>query len=76
MVRILLPRQPKRIGSSRTAGCCLSRSDGHLLRTSPLIHKRAASRLALGRKQRMRVAGSLVAGMMGTMGTVRVMRLM
>lgn len=51
-------RQPRRTGSGRTAGCCLSMTDGRLLRTSPWTRMRAASKLALGRKQRMRVAGS------------------
>ena len=73
MVRILRPRQPKRIGSNRTVGCCcccccLSMFDGHLLRMSPSLRTTAVSRLALGRKQRTTVAGSFVAGMMGKMG--------
>lgn len=41
-----------------------------LWRTSPLIRTMAVSKLALGRKQRTMVAGSLVVGMMGMRGTV------
>lgn len=71
VVRTLLPRRLRRIGSGRIVGCCCccwSKFDGRLLRTSPLSHKMAVSRLALGRKQRMMVAGSSVVGMMGMMG--------
>lgn len=72
VVRILLPHQWKRIGSGRTAGCWrqLSKSDGRLWRKSPCFRTRAESRLALGRKRRTRVAGSLAEGKMGMMGTV------
>lgn len=75
MVRILLPHQLRRIGSNRIVGCCLSMFDGHLLRMSPLIRTMAVSRLALGRKQRTMVAGSLAEGMMGKMGTVHLNRI-
>ena len=69
MVRSRSPHRPRRIGSGRTVGCCLSRSDGRLWRMSPLSRTMAVSRLALGRKQRTMVGGSLVEGMMGTRGT-------
>lgn len=73
MVRCTLhPRRRLRIGSGRSAGCCcwLSRLDGRWSRTSPSLRRMAVSRLALGRKQRKMVAGSL-AGTMGMKGTVR-----
>lgn len=72
MVRTRRPRRPKRIGSGRIVGCCclLSMIDGRLWRKSPLNHTMAVSRLALGRKQRTMVAGSLAEGMMGKRGTV------
>ena len=73
MVRSLNPRRLRRIGSGRIVGCCccwsyLSKLDGRLWRTSPLIRKMAVSRLALGRKRRTMVAGSSVVGKMGKMG--------
>lgn len=71
MVRSLSPHRLKRIGLDRIGCfrcCCLSKIDGRLWRKSPLIHKMAVSRLALGRKRRTMVAGSFVVGKMGMMG--------
>lgn len=63
MVRSLRPRRLMRIGSGRTVGCCCCccwqrKFDGRLWRKSPSIRMTVVSRLALGRKQRIGVAGS------------------
>lgn len=72
MVRSQRPHQLVRIGSGRIVGCCfeLSKFDGRLWRTSPLIRKTAVSRLALGRTRRTMVGTIVVVGMMGKMGTM------
>lgn len=71
---VLLPHRPSCIGCYRIVGCgcfLLSMIDD-LRRMSPLIHKLAVSKLALGKRQHMMV-GSFVVGSLGMMGMMGMM---